>query len=130
MEAVADFTRHLWFAVGGRRGAVFGATWVHLIPHVPNSNRTLCLLVELHNLHDSFGVALLLETRDAAVREKLLPFLWQTSELASGRVETDVGEVNRIVRGRNLRFFLRIKETLGQSERPDARRRGDATHHP
>lgn len=83
LEAVADFAREVWLAVGRRRGTV-SATWVHFVPYVSNSNRALCLLIELHDLHHGLGVALLLETRDAAVGEELLPFLWQTGELAGG----------------------------------------------
>lgn len=55
------------------------------------------LLVELDDLHDGLGILLLLQARYATFLEQLLPFLGKTCELASGGIEADVGEMDRVV---------------------------------
>lgn len=69
-----------------------GGDGTHFVPDIAST-----LLVEFDNFHHGLGVFLLLHSGDTALLKQLLPFLWQSSKLAGGRVETDVGEMDRII---------------------------------
>jgi len=57
----------------------------------------MSLLIEFDNLHYSLRILLLVRLGDTAFLEKLLPFLGETGELAGGRVETNMSEMNWII---------------------------------
>ena len=64
----------------------------HLVPDIASA-----LLVEFDDFHHSLRVFLLFHSGNTALLKQLLPFLWQSGELSSGRVEANVGEVDRII---------------------------------
>ena len=68
------------------------------------------LLVEFDDLHDRLRVLFLLLTGDTRLLEKLLPLFGHAGELARGRVEADMHEVDRVIRDRDFRTLGRCKE--------------------
>lgn len=69
---------------------------------VPNRGVTSTLLIELDDFHDGLRVLLLLHLGDATFLEELLPFLGEASELTRRRVETDMSQVNGVIRCTDL----------------------------
>ena len=68
------------------------------------------LLVEFDDLHDRLGILLLLLTGDTRLLKELLPLLGHSGELARGRVEANVHEMDRVIWDRDFRTFGRGEE--------------------
>lgn len=69
----------------------------HLVPDV-----TVAFLVEFDNVHNGLWILFLFRSGDAALLKELLPLLGQAGELSCGRVEANMSEMDRIVRGADL----------------------------
>ena len=68
------------------------------------------LLVEFDDFDDSLGVLLLFGSGDTRFLEELLPFLGETGELAGGGVESDVREVDGVIRRGYLWSLGRVEK--------------------
>lgn len=81
----------MWSNVGGCLDRA------HLVPDV-----TMAFLVEFDDVHNGLRILLLFRSGDTAFLKKLLPLLREAGELSCRRVEADMGEMDRIVRGADL----------------------------
>ena len=68
------------------------------------------LLVEFDDLHDRLRIPLLLLTGNTRLLEELLPLLGHAGELAGGRVEADMHEVDWVIWDRDFRTLGGCKE--------------------
>lgn len=75
------------------------------------------LLVEFDDLHDRLGMLLLLLTGDARLLEELLPLLGHAGELAGGRVEADMHEMDWVIWNRDFRTLGGRKEVYRKAKR-------------
>jgi hypothetical protein len=74
------------------------------------------LLIEFNDFHDGLRVLFLIRPGDAALLQELLPCLGKTGELAGGRVEADVGEMDGIEGGADLESLGLVQKVGDEAE--------------
>ena len=84
---------------------------------VPDLVLRVGLLVEFDDLHNRLGIPLLLLASNTGLLEELLPLLGHAGELAGGRVEADMHEVDWVIWDRDFRTLGGCKEVWRKSER-------------
>jgi hypothetical protein len=86
---------------------MFLGSTTHLVPYLCFAS---AFLVELDDLHHGLRMLLLLRLGDAVLLQELLPFFGKTRELAGGRVDADVSEVDGVVWSGDLDLFRSVEE--------------------
>lgn len=87
-----------------RRGRTPVVVAVCIVEFVPDLIviTTSILLVEAHDVHHGLGVFFLFFLRDSVLLQQPLPLLGQTRELPGLVIVADMGDMDRVLRGRDL----------------------------
>lgn len=85
----------------GPTAVVFGVCVIEFVPYLIVVTTSI-LFVESHDIHHGLGVFFLLLLRNPVLLQQPLPLLGQTRELPGLIIIADMGDMDRVLRGRNF----------------------------